>query len=294
MPPALEDGKRLSRNPHPGPLPKGEGVYTGVLLVGHGTRSELGRRQCQALADAIAAGLDLRLFAVELAFLEMASPTIEAGVTRLVQQQIERMIVMPLLLFAAGHAKEDIPAAVRRALAAANAPELPMVQTEPLGLQEAVIELAAARFREAADPQTALSDTCLLLIGRGSRDVEATAEMRQLGELLHQRLGIGQTQVGFLAMAEPSAQDIIQVATINNYRQIVVQPHLLFHGELLDRLQQNIETAATSVPEKAWRIGRVLGEEPKPLAQILLQAILSAGNCSKGAPRSKAGDITSR
>ena len=294
MPAALPDAESLSRNPHPGPLPRGEGARTGVLLVGHGTQSELGRRQCEALAEEIAAGLDPRLFAAELAYLEMAVPTIEQAVARLVERQVERLIVVPLLLFAAGHAKEDIPAAVRSALGMAGATDLPLLQTEPLGLQEPMIELAASRFREAADPQIDPAETCLLLIGRGSRDNEATADMRQLGELLHWRLGIGQTEVGFLAMAQPSAQDIIQAATKSNYRQIVVQPHLLFHGELLDRLQVNVEAAAASAPAKTWRLSHVLGKETDSLAHILLQAIHSAGNSKSGAPRAHAADITSR
>jgi sirohydrochlorin cobaltochelatase len=267
---------------------------TGVLLVGHGTRSELGRRQSQALVDEISAALDPRLFVAELAYLEMAAPTIEVAVARLVAQQVEKLIVVPLLLFAAGHAKEDIPVAVRSALAALGASTLPVMQTEPLGLQEPMIELAAARFREAAESQIASADTCLLLIGRGSHDAKATADMRQLGELLHRRLGIGQTQVGFLAMAQPSAQDIIQAATKSSYRQVVVQPHLLFHGELLDRLQTNFIAAATAAPAKTWRLSRVLGEETGSLAHILLQGIRSVGNSKNGAPRAHAADITSR
>lgn len=278
----------------PRALEDASSVRTAVLLVGHGTRSELGQRQCQALADEIALGLDPRLFAAELTCLEMAAPTIEEGVARLMEQRVERMIVVPLLLFAAGHAKDDIPAAVRSALDAVGAADLPLLQTEPLGLQESIIELAANRFREAADSQISPAETCLLLIGRGSRDAKATADMRQLGALLHQRLCIGQTQVGFLAMAEPSAQDVIQATLKSSYRQVVVQPHLLFHGELLDRLQAYVEAAAASAPAKSWRLSRVLGEETGSLAYILLQGIRSAGNSKSGAARARTTDITSR
>ena len=275
MLPALLDAKL---NPHPDPLPKGEGVRSGVLLVGHGTRSELGRRQCQALAAEIAAGLEPQSYVTELAYLELASPTIEESIVRLVKRQIQRLVVAPLLLFAAGHAKEDIPAAVRSALAVAGRPDLPMVQTRPLGLQEPVIELAAARFRVAADPRIVSAETCLLLIGRGSRDAEATAEMRQLGAILHQRLGIGGLHVGFMAMAQPAARAMILAAAVSPFRQIVVQPHLLFHGELLDRLEENVSAAATTALEKTWRTSRILGEKPGSLSRILLPAILAAGN----------------
>ena len=269
MPPAIENSNS---------------ARTGVVLVGHGTRSELGRRQCQTLADEIAAGLDQRFYAAELAYLELASPTIDEGVARLVKQQVERMIVAPLLLFSAGHAKEDIPSAVRSALAVAGKPDLPLVQTEPLGWQEPMIELAAVRFHEAADCSVPPAETCLLFIGRGSRDSAAIADMQKFGELLHRRLGIGAMQVGFLAMASPVAAETIQEGSNSSYRQIVVQPHLLFHGELLDRLQQNLSAAAAAAasPEKCWRISRVLGDESLPLAHILLQAILTAGNNRSG------------
>jgi len=183
---------------------------------------------------------------------------------------------------------------VGSALDAVGAADLPLLQTEPLGLQESIIELATNRFREATDPQISPAETCLLLIGRGSRDAEATADMRQLGALLHQRLCIGQTQVGFLAMAEPSAQDVIQATLKSSYRQVVVQPHLLFHGELLDRLQAYVEAAAASAPAKSWRLSRVLGEETGSLAHILQQAIHSLGNSKSGVARARATDITSR
>jgi sirohydrochlorin cobaltochelatase len=251
---------------------------TGVLLVGHGTRSELGRSQCQDLAAEVASRLEPRLFATELAYLEMASPTIEEAILRLVEQKMKRLVVAPLLLFAAGHAKEDVPSAVRSGLVKAGMPNLPIVQTEPLGLQEPVVDLAAARFREAANPRITTAETMLLLVGRGSRDEEATAEMRKLGSLVHQKLGIGETQVGFLAMAQPTAKEIIAAAASSPFRQIVVQPHLLFHGELLDQLQQEVSAAAAVSPGKIWRTSRVLGEEAGSLAQILRQAIISAGN----------------
>ena len=264
---------------------------TAVLLVGHGTRSELGRQQCRALAGQIAAALDTRNYAAELAFLELATPTIDEAVARLGSKDIERLIVAPLLLFAAAHAQDDIPSAVTKALAARGKGELPVSQTEPLSLQEPVMELAAQRFREATDPHFGAEETCLLLVGRGSRNAEATAQMQRLGKLLHQRLGIGQTEVGFLAMAQPAAREIIAAAAASRFRHIVIQPHLLFQGELLHRLHADLAAAAAKSPHQTWRMSRVLGEDLEhpsaighaatpisPLARIIQQAIESAGN----------------
>src|SRR5436190_1713315 len=84
-------------------------------------------------------------------------------------------------------------------------------------------------------------------------------------------------------MAHPSAQELIQAATGSQFRQIVVQPHLLFHGELLDRLEASVRAIAGHHADKTWRTTRVLGEEASPLAQILLQVIAVAGNIQEGA-----------
>jgi sirohydrochlorin ferrochelatase len=115
----------------------------------------------------------------------------------------------------------------------------------------------------------------LLLIGRGSRDEEATAQMHRLGEILHGRLGLGATRTGFIAMAEPTADDLIAWAAAGSLSHIIVQPHLLLHGELLDGLQQNVIRAAAEFPHKSWRFGRILGEErgTKGLAQVFARLV---------------------
>src|SRR5947208_725516 len=88
---------------------------TGVLLVGHGTRDEEGRAQCETLYRQIAALLGNDNSVTKLAYLELASPTIGEAVLRLTDQPISGLVVVPLLLFSAGHAQEDIPRAVRPA-----------------------------------------------------------------------------------------------------------------------------------------------------------------------------------
>ncbi|MEE3220587.1 MAG: CbiX/SirB N-terminal domain-containing protein, partial [Planctomycetota bacterium] len=79
---------------------------SGLLLVGHGTRSSRGRDELLTTANAVGSRMEI---VVEPAFLELTEPTIDDAVTRLADRGVRRMTVMPLLLFAAGHAKRDIP-----------------------------------------------------------------------------------------------------------------------------------------------------------------------------------------
>ena len=93
---------------------------------------------------------------------------------------------MPLVLFSAGHAKRDIPAALAQAIA--RNPGVDIELCPPLGCHPAILELVAststAGRRLSAGARTVSPDeTLLILVGRGSSDAEAIAEMRRLADL---------------------------------------------------------------------------------------------------------------
>jgi sirohydrochlorin cobaltochelatase len=117
----------------------------GVLLVGHGTRDQQGLAEFHVTVRQVAEHLPS--LAVEPAFLELALPTIAVGFERLVERNKRRIVVAPLLLFAAGHAKQDIPVAIDAV--AQKHPGVAWRQAEVLGCHEALIELSALRFQEA-------------------------------------------------------------------------------------------------------------------------------------------------
>lgn len=86
-----------------------------VLLVGHGTRDPEGVAGFLELAALVAERRPE--WQVEPAFLEFAAPSIADGVAKLLAEGTpELLVVAPLLLFAAGHAKEDIPREVAAAV----------------------------------------------------------------------------------------------------------------------------------------------------------------------------------
>src|SRR5437868_9981512 len=143
-----------------------------LLLVGHGTREAAGLDDFAALVAKIRSATDRP---VESCFLELARPTIAEGFARLAERGVRRVTVVPLLLFAAGHAKRDIPAAI--AEAAARYPAMTIQQTGALELHERVLALSARRFEEALAraPNVDPRQTLLIMVGRGSRDEKATA-----------------------------------------------------------------------------------------------------------------------
>lgn len=235
-------------------------IRPGVLLVGHGTRSEQGRKQFLSLAEHIRQRLPLP---VEPAFLELAEPTIEQAIQQLVAVGIDRLVVVPLLLFAAGHAKEDVPAAAARALQRHGATGLQIDQASPFGCHPLIVELACLRLAEAIGlaPSTSAEKTLLILVGRGSSDPTATAQMHEFARLVSQRAALRIVQVAFLAMAEPNVAAVLAAVDERAFDRVIVQPHLLFHGELVERLRRQVGQIARQRPDQEWIVTGVLADD---------------------------------
>jgi sirohydrochlorin cobaltochelatase len=229
----------------------------GLLLVGHGTRFAPGAEEFLELARTIAARVQEN--AVEPSFLEFAEPSIAQGFARLVERGAKCVVVAPVILFAAGHIREDIPREV--AIAASAHGNVPFVQSPHLGCHAALVKVSSQRFRESisAAPFVPPADTELVMVGRGSRDAEATAEMLRFAQLRNNDRDARETHTAFLAMADPPLDHTLERLAIGAPRRIVVQPHLLFAGELLERIGTLVERLSHTHPQIDWRVTDHLG-----------------------------------
>jgi len=233
---------------------------TGMLIVGHGTRDAAGQAEFLAAAQTVAAVCPA--WKIEPCFLELAEPTIAAGIARLVERGITQEItVAPLLLFAAGHAKSDIPQAVSRE--AAKYPGLRLRQASHLGIHPAIVELSKRRYQEALGglPPFPENETLLVFVGRGSRDASANAELAQFARLRWEAHPSGWLQTCYAAMAEPSLERSLELVAQWPFRRVVVQPHLLFRGELLSRIERTVESFGREHPGIQWAVTPHLGAD---------------------------------
>lgn len=233
----------------------------GLLLIGHGTRDAEGTAEFLAVADQLTHRL--AGWVVQPCFLEFAEPDISAGLAALVRQGVSHLTAMPLLLLAAGHAKRDIPQWLARA--AAEFPGLSWRLTAHLGCHPDVLELSAQRFAEAqaAVEPMVTSQTLLLFIGRGSTDPEANAQLAQFCRLRWEQTPTGWYEIGFTALAEPSLERCLELAAFLPFPRVVVQPHLLFSGTLLDRVRAAVAQQRSKAPGKEWLVTAALGPAPK-------------------------------
>ncbi len=263
-----------SRVPDLGRPPK-----CGLLLVGHGTGEQVGIGEFLATARLVA---EMKPdVAVEPVFLEFAEPSIAQGFEALARRAVERVVVGPVLLFSAGHAQRDIPAAV--ANIAVKHPYLSVEQVEHLGCHEALLALSKLRYDDALAgvPPLPPDETALVMVGRGSHDAQATAEMLRFVELREQLTPVAQARACFVAMADPPLESVLEETLRSGSKRIVVQPHLLFGGVLLDRIRGIVERYAQHHPDRQWVMTQHLGVSGHVASAILDRASAAL----HGAPR---------
>ncbi|OYP38283.1 hypothetical protein CGZ80_02450 [Rhodopirellula sp. MGV] len=241
-----------------------------MLLVGHGTRDPNGTTQFFELVEI----LRQRIAPVDLegCLLEFQHPTIEEGWERLVQRGAKAICIAPLLLFAAGHARNDIPEIVDRC--AAKTPGVAHQQCGPLSRCPQVIDVLRQRIESVAGDSSPDDSTALVMVGRGSYDVCATADMRVLSEIVAFHAGYANRAVGFYAMAEPRLPGILdQVASDPKIKRVIVQPHLLFQGRLYDSIGQLVDDARQRHPGVEFRLGDYLGPTEQIAGAIAFRAL---------------------
>src|SRR5438552_1673786 len=84
----------------------------------------------------------------------------------------------------------------------------------------------------------------LLTVGRGSHDPEATDAMHQFTRLRAELTPVGRSETCFIAMQSPPFKEALAAAAATTYRRIIVQPHLLFHGQLFHEIKGEVERLA--------------------------------------------------
>jgi len=218
-----------------------------LLIAGHGSRD----------ADGVAEFLDMaRRFRatrpgtpVEVAFLEFARPTIQEGIDRLVAQGATSVIVLPGVLMAAGHAKNDMASEVRTARARHAGLSIGMGRA--LDVDARLLQLCRVRYREAlADrPPADPADTVLVLVGRGSSDPDANASIAKVARFLQEGYPTGWSAVAYSGVASPRLEQALPVCERLGFRRIVVQPYFLFTGVLLKRIYALVEERRRARPD---------------------------------------------
>jgi sirohydrochlorin ferrochelatase len=212
----------------------------GLLLVGHGSRSEDGAAEMQTIAGLVAAALpDV---AVDVGFLEMTEPPAGSVLDRLAAAGCRRVVVLPLVLLGAGHAKSDVPALVLEGRA--RHPDVHVHFGSPLGIARDLVAILGGAVVDAGG-----SGLPLLLIARGTSDPDANGDAHKAARLLAEWAGAPFVHTAFTGVTGPTVPQGLDVFARLGYRRMAVAFWFLCTGVLVERARADIAafSAATGV-----------------------------------------------
>ena len=231
------------------------------MVCGHGSRDTGAVEEFQAVAQ----GLKERLpqYETDFGFLEFATPVIRTGLDALRAKGIRKVLAVPGMLFAAGHAKNDIPS-VLNAYQAQN-PELEISYARELGIDLKLIRAAGERVEDAlqkAGDGVSREDTLLVVVGRGASDPDANSNVAKVTRMLWEGLGLGWAETAYSGVTFPLVEPGLEHATRLGYKRIVVFPYFLFTGILVQRIYHYTDIVAAKHPEIEFIKASYLNDHP--------------------------------
>lgn len=241
-----------------------------ILLVGHGSRAVEGNAEILLFADRWRAQHpDWR---IEVCFIEFAEPLLTAGLNQAARGS-DRVLVVPLILNAAGHVRVDVPLAIKAAQKLH--PRVEFLYAPHLGAGEPFLRVLKRNLRNAMldldvpDPQT----TGVIVLGRGSSDRRANGEVAKMARWLWE-LGDHQfVDIAFTGITFPRLEKAVQHQVRLGMMQVIVLPYYLFTGTLIQRIDRQLARLVQQYPQVRFAHAPHFGFEPE-VYELVTQRVL--------------------
>ncbi|WP_298212327.1 sirohydrochlorin chelatase [Ferrimicrobium sp.] len=213
---------------------------SGLMLMGHGTKSPKGQAQFHELVALAAQRFD---GPVTGGFIELAQPSMSDAIDEIATKGIDDLIIAPVVLLPAGHLKDD--AAQLANYARQRWPRLAVHLASDLGTTSELIDRLNQRI-DAVDMAT----QAILVVGRGSSDPSANAELHAITRLVSESRRYPLAHTAFVSLTPPDVTAGLETLALLGAQSVVVAPYFLFHGVLLDRIGQQAAdwAAARDIP----------------------------------------------
>lgn len=236
-----------------------------ILLVGHGSREESGNEEIREFVAQWRARQPR--WRIEVCFIEFAPPSLHDGLIA-AAQGARRVLVLPLILNAAGHVKMEIPEAIEHARA--HCPGTAFLYGPHLTACDPILAILKRRLRRAMnaldmpDPTT----TGVILLGRGSSDRAANGDMAKMARWLQEEGDHELVDLAFTGITFPRLERVVQRQALIGMRQIVVLPYYLYTGTLMQRIHRQVEHLRAQYPQIRFAASTHFGFEDEIFALL--------------------------
>lgn len=199
-----------------------------LLLIAHGTRDPRGAEEMETLLAHVRRLLETPVAASWLE--DFASPDTVTAVAELAAAGARRVVTLPFLNFAAGHAKTDVPGELAQARAAH--PEIELVHGQVLGLHPQLFAVARERVAQAGASAT----DALLVAASGSSDPDANGDLAKAARYLAELSGHRWVDHAFAGVSWPTADVALRRMAAGGARTITIFSWSLLAGLLEQRV----------------------------------------------------------
>jgi len=229
-----------------------------ILIIGHGSRNKTGNGQILEFTQQMRKRQPQ--WSIEVCYIELADYLIDEGLKD-AAQKAERVIVIPLILNAAGHVKEEIPEYIK--IAQKESPDTQFVYAKHLGSTELILKVLNRYLKESMlslampDPKT----TGVIVLGRGSSDHLANGEMAKMTRWIYETNDHELVDLAFTGVAYPRLETIVQRQVKLGMKQVIILPYYLFDGILIERIDLQLERLMKQYPDISFAKSSYFGFE---------------------------------
>ena len=246
------------------------GAPPALLVVGHGSRDPRGAREFHELL-ALMRGRVPHV-PVEGGFIELSRPPISECVDRLAEGGARSVAAVPLMLLAAGHAKDDIPATLVREKM--SHPGMSFNYGRALGIRSELLELMDERI-SAVVPEDEKGETAVLVVGRGSSDPDANSDLSKIARLFYEGRPYPAVEGAYVGMTPPDVAAGLERCRRLGAERVVVFSYFLFTGVLEERIREQSRAFAATYPDMEVRYAGYFGPDGR-VADLLMERYAEA------------------
>lgn len=231
-----------------------------ILLVGHGSRDPNGNKEIEQFSD------NWRTqhpnWNIEVCYIEFADVLLDEGFDN-AAGQASKVLVIPLILNAAGHVKMEIPEHLDKARK--RHPNVEFIYGKHIGVSMTLLKSVRRQLLQVMntmampDPKT----TGVIILGRGSSDKVANGEVAKLARWLFEETEHELVDIAFTGITYPRLEAVVQRQVKLGMTQIAILPYYLFTGTLITRIAEQYQYLQAQYPQIRIGLGHYLGFEPE-------------------------------
>jgi sirohydrochlorin cobaltochelatase len=131
----------------------------------------------------------------------------------------------------------------------------------PIGVHHKVLDILERKLMDCGLPQQQeeLSDTAVLMVGRGSSDPDANSDLFKISRLLWEKHKIPWVETAFIGVTSPLMADGLERCIKLGAKHIVLMPYFLFTGVLIKRMEAMLETFRELHPDCQFTMASYFG-----------------------------------